>query len=567
LILKQLFPNFAFQSNKNMVQKSSFTAFCLLLCFSFLYGQKTQKPISVNGGISATTVFYSAQGIKARKAPFTYILSGNVNVNLYGYNIPFSFVLSDRNSKFRQPFNQFGFSPKYKWATLHLGYRNIRFSPFVLNGHTIYGVGLELNPGKFRFGIIKGRFKRKVNLSRKVDEPLLDTSNTFTRKGYSVKLGYGTSSSYIDFIFLKVSDDTLSLANEFPDRRRAPKANAALGISSKLRISNQFRWEMDIAYSLFTNNTNFPAFEDQEIAFINHYAAPVNLSSEHFGAIQSSLTYKVSKHFDLALKYKRMDPNYKTMGVYYMQNDVQNISLNIGTTFWQSKVQIKTSLGRESNNLSHLRKLTTKRWIGSANLNFNLNKNFGLSANYSNYSINQGGDAVQIADSIKLYQTNSQLMINPRYLIFGKTFNHSIIFVYNSSSLNDKNPYTEDFSSFTLNNYMLNYNINHNASGLALSLGYNYALVEMKLGKSTNSGFSIGVSKNFFKNKLRLRFSQLINKSVQNELIQTVYSPSLSGSYKILKHHNLRFKLYYKSNHSVRSYHETTGDISYLFTF
>ena len=548
--------------------KNSILVLILLVLSIQGFGQGHKKPLKVTGGLSATTAFYSSTGISARKKPFSYVLSGNVNISIYGYSIPLSFVVSDRNSQFRQPFNQFGLSPKYKWATLHLGYRNIRFSPYVLNGHTIYGAGVELNPGKLRFGVVYGRFKRSVNIARKVDEPLLDTTNTFSRKGYSVKLGVGSQNNYVDFVFLKVADDTLSLLAQDWQKATNPQANAALGISTKLRISPSIRFSADIGYSLFTKNVFATEIDDKDAQMASDYLVPVNLSSQHYGALQTELTFKPSSRFNASLKYKRIDPGYKTMGVYYMQNDVSNYTLNMGGNLWQSKIQINTSIGLESNNLRHLRKTTTKRWIGSANLNFNLNKNFGLAANYSNYSINQMGDEVQIADSIKLYQTNSQMMINPRYMIFGKKANHVFILVYNSSQLNDKNPATNQLSGFKLNNYMFNYNLNLLKSGLGFSLGYTYAIVKMKLSDNVNSSFTIGIGKSFFQNKLRLRFSQLFSSSGQENAKQFLLRPSLSGTYKLAKHHNIRFKLYLKNGSSTaKSYTETSGDFTYSFNF
>ena len=544
--------------------------FLSLLIFVFIqngFGQEKKKTLSINGGLSATTILYSAQGIKARKSPFAYVLSGNLNLSIYGYRIPLSFVVSDKNSEFRQPFNQFGLSPKYKWIKLHLGYRNIRFSPFVLNGHTIYGAGLELNPGKLRFGVIYGRFKRKVNLARKVDEPLLDTTNTFSRKGYSVKLGFGTQTTYVDFIFLKVADDTLSLLNQDWQQSKQPQANAAFGISSKMKLSAQFSFHADLGYSLFTKNVFARKITDEDVQLASSYLVPVNLSSQHYGAYETGLDFKPSNYFNASLKYKRIDPGYKTMGVYYMQNDISNYTLNMGTNLWQSKIQVKGSIGLESNNLRHLRKTTTRRWIGSANLNFTPTKNFGLTANYSNYSINQMGDEVQIADSVKLYQTNSQMMINPRYMIFGKQASHVIVFVYNNSKLNDKNPYTNQLSGFTLNNYMLSYNLNLTKQGLGLSASYTYAKVKMKIAENTNSSFTLGVGKSFFKNKLRLRFSQLLSSSGQEGAKQILIRPSLSGNYKIAKHHNLKFKFYLKNGRSDKNYTETSGDITYTLSF
>ena len=67
--------------------------------------KKTES--SVHGSVSATAVGYSVDGIEPRKDPFSYILSGNLTVDAKGVVLPVSFVYSNRNKEFSQPFNQF----------------------------------------------------------------------------------------------------------------------------------------------------------------------------------------------------------------------------------------------------------------------------------------------------------------------------------------------------------------------------------------------------------------------------------------------------------------------------
>ena len=121
---------------------------------------KDQKPIRFSGSTELRGIFYNASGIANRREPFTWILSGNPTLSLYGWDIPFSFILSRDDRAFRQPFNQFGMSPTYKWLTLHGGYRNVNFSSFTLGGHTMLGGGVEANPGKWRLGFMYGRLNR-----------------------------------------------------------------------------------------------------------------------------------------------------------------------------------------------------------------------------------------------------------------------------------------------------------------------------------------------------------------------------------------------------------------------
>src|SRR6187551_476853 len=115
----------------------------------FLKGQNLEsigkeKPLTVNGGISLNQIFYGSSGIESRRDPYSYFASGNINFNLYGWSVPVSFSLSNQNVTYQQPFNQYGIHPTYKWATAHIGYASMSFSPYTLSGHLFNGIGVAL---------------------------------------------------------------------------------------------------------------------------------------------------------------------------------------------------------------------------------------------------------------------------------------------------------------------------------------------------------------------------------------------------------------------------------------
>jgi len=201
-------------------------------------------------------------------------------------------------------------------------------------------------------------------------------------------------------------------------------------------------------------------------------------------------------------------------------------------------------------------------------MNYIPNKNFGLTANFTNYSLNQQGDEIQIADSIKLYQTNKQFSLIPRYMIFGKKVNHIFMLMYNRSELNDKNTYTAMITEFKLSNYMFTYNAAFIQSGINFTSTYTYALINMATSKNKNHSLTAGISKSLLKNKMNLRFNQLISFSNNNDQKATLVRPSISGTYKVTKHHHYKVRFFLKKNITeTNPFTETTADMSYLFTF
>ena len=156
--------------------------------------------LSVQGG----PYFYLGNG-QARNEPFWWMAQGNPVLSIYGWQLPFSFSLGSQQRAFNQPFNRFGVSPFYKWATFHFGYRSIRFNPYVMSGLQFLGAGVELNPKGFRFAAFYGRFAKPV---RQDTLASITPDPAFRRMGYGVKFGAGSRRNYVDLMLFKAWDDT-----------------------------------------------------------------------------------------------------------------------------------------------------------------------------------------------------------------------------------------------------------------------------------------------------------------------------------------------------------------------
>ena len=77
--------------------------------------------VNASGSVSLNQIYYNAHGIENRRDPYNYFLSANLSLEVAGIALPFSFMLSNQNSSFQQPFNQFSINPTYKSITAHLG--------------------------------------------------------------------------------------------------------------------------------------------------------------------------------------------------------------------------------------------------------------------------------------------------------------------------------------------------------------------------------------------------------------------------------------------------------------
>jgi hypothetical protein len=85
----------------------------------------------------------------------------------------------------------------------------MEFSPYTLSGHNFYGTGMEINPGKFRLSMMKGRLKRATAEDL---QQLQNLDPSFARKGWGIKAGYESQNSHFALMVFHGVDDPNSLS-------------------------------------------------------------------------------------------------------------------------------------------------------------------------------------------------------------------------------------------------------------------------------------------------------------------------------------------------------------------
>lgn len=561
------------------------TWICILFASATLPAQDLtdigkQKPVTFSGSINARAIFYSASGIANRREPFNYYLTGSPTISLYGLSIPVSFSLSKGNRSFQQPFNQYGMSPKYKWVTAHIGYRNISYSPYTLAGHTMLGAGLELTPGKFRFGFMYGRLNRGTTIDT-TTHALVPFS--FSRKGYAAKLGYGSSKNYFELSYLHARDDSTSRPGVIPPRLRyiTPAANDVIGYSARFTLLKNVSFETDGAVSYYTNDTGFRFGLDvdttNQIARRANNIFHPNYSSEFFTAFSASLGYETKK-FSLKLNYKRIDPDFKSMGTYFFNSDLENWTIAPAFILFNDKLRFSGSVGFQHDNLRDQKQAENKRIIGSANAGIQFSKAFSTDLVYSNYSDNQRATTLTFHDSIRIVQTTQTFMVMPRYMIAGPDIVHMIMPMVSVNSMRDFNQYYENSAqsnNIKTNQYMVNYTVSLPKKAVSLYTSIGYTNMQGQGRKNTFSSFSLGGNYNFLKKKMNAGLTTtLTNSKTVSAAKANIVSLNGNLNYKIDKKQSLRLNLYLTNNRAKtdginldRNFTESRSEISYNLNF
>jgi opacity protein-like surface antigen len=476
-------------------------AIFLLLCL-IVNGQLTdtlpkQKipAIKWNGGIGLGTQWYHANNLDSRMVSPMWNISGNASVSIYDkISLPFSFTLGRQGSSSSIPsFNQIGFSPKYKSITVHAGWRRVHFSDFTLGDHTFMGTGIEFKPGKLRFAAINGRFRK----ARDYDSEQINTSvnAVLKRTGFSVKLGYGTESTFFDLIYFKAKDDISSLKLFPPDSLLTASENAVIGFNIKLSLGPGFSFFAEGALSAFTRDITSTLSDTGYFQRIQEKILKPRSSTRANYAFKSGLETG-TKNLRLRLQYERIAPEYETMGSFFFLNDLENITIAPNISLFNHKLRLNGYAGIQRNNLLNNRSETTKRFIGVGNISLQATEVFGIDFNFNSVNINQEQANIRFSDTIRVAMITTHYSLNPRWLwIRDTSMIKALTMSANYQELNDRNPFTREFTNMSTWFLNANYSINTPVSGFTWFGGLNFNIIQLATLNTTRYGATLGAEK------------------------------------------------------------------------
>jgi len=547
-------------------------AFTLIVYSGFSQKNKT---VSFFGSLSFSTGFYqnNAPFAPNKQSPFFYSVSGSATIRVKNFSLPFSFIYSDQKFSNSNPFRRIGISPRYKWATAHIGYSSINYSSLILGGRQFLGVGIELSPNKFYFSVLYGKYdnlmSRPYNMATYSSPPI----KAFDRYVYGGKIGYGDKTR-LDLMVVKVKDDENSIPIEISKENSIlPEDNMVVGINFKTQINNRIFFDMSSAGSLHTANINsdidIETNDDfKQVQGLNKFIT-LNYSTRWGFAGEMNLKYK-NKLFQIGAKYKRVEPNYRALGVDYMRTDYENYTLNFRIKLFKKRLRIKLKGGFQRNNLDLTRKATSLRKIARVNLNYNY-KGFMAGINYNNTQSDQKAGYVELEDTLRLAVANNSTFVMVGYRWKKKSLRYNVNLNLGKTNFKELNSaYFVTVDNNTNNTFNVNFQLTHIPSTTTFSLGTNYYTLESAGKKRVGNGINFGVGKKLFKKKIHVRFTTVITKrSVDGT--DTGYSLRLRSnlSYNITKKQSFNFYISWAKslNAKINLQDETRANLSYRINF
>lgn len=533
--------------------------------------------LKVSGGLNLNSIYLNTNNPYSTRDPFTWYLSGNINFSILNWSIPFTYTYSNNKGTYTQPFNQYGLTPTYKWIKTYVGWSNMSFSSYTLSGKPFLGGGAELTPKNWKMAFFYGRMNKAVEYDALTENA---TGMAYKQMGMGAKIGFEKKGYGLSFIWFDGRDVANSLSFVPPTANIKPQANTVVSVQGKMPVTKYFTIESEYALSGLTTNTQ----QDAALTATSKNKLPLifkpNGTSEFFSAFKSAVNF-TSKFVGLGFNYERVAPGYKTLGAYYFNNDFENITLTPQFRLFKNKLTVAMNAGMQKNNLNDNKITTTRRAVGSANINIIPNKKWMIAAAYSNFTsftrnrpITDPYYVPSPADTMRFYQVSQNGNLNINHNFEKKNFRNSITLIglYQVSSQQTGSISQEPVTVLSGNTA---YALIHKASKTNVSVTFNANQSTMDKNITTLFGPGLSIGKSFFKNSMNTSLGATYNNALLNgssngsviaERLNINFSPKVKNS----KYGKPTFGLscsYVTRNSKLMSQKEFTGTINLGYNF
>ncbi len=488
-------------------------------------------PLVITGAIGTQNTYrYSSVG-NGYGSPLSNSVYANLNVSVYGITMPFGLYFNNNGLDWNYPHFSFHIDPTYKNWRGHFGRSTMNFSNYVMN-MSFNGIGLEYNAEKIRVGAFYGQLRNAIN-----DDPTdpFARQPQYKRMGWGFKAGYGSRRNFIDLYFLRAYDRPGSL-DESWRQYLTPQENIVVGLRASTSPLKWLAFTANAATSLFTQNTDAPKIETAEAQRFDKIFEPRYSSMMRFaGDANVNLMFP---GFTTSLSYRFVQPDYTSLGTYYMSNNYHSLGINVNT-FLFKKVSLSASFSGQSDNLTNRQMYTTRGFVYNANASTRIGKHFNISAGYNGYTQTQGDGTARVNDSTRIHRRTQSFTLTPSALFESDNFVHTASISANATENKDLNRFATGESDVKTLALGANYNINVKPWETDFGLSFSHQESRGYHSKYTSRIGSFSTGRSFLTEKnLYVSASASL---IYNEILRQSKSLNIGGdvscSYTLKKYH------------------------------
>lgn len=506
-----------------------------------------EKPVRVSGSFNANANYLQSNSYVTD--PLGYHASLQLNFSFYNlFTIPLNFSYGSYGSGFNTiSINRFGISPAYKSLRVHGGYRSFALSPYLMNGVTILGGGIEWSPKKFHLLVFHGNMADRYNLGGEFIQFKDEKIEFYKRRTSGIKIGIGKPSNRFSVMMFHAEDNPQSgTMDTLLKYNIKPKENVVFGSDLNFQFFKIISLQANAAASVLTNDVNGKPIDanEEEAKWIDRASilTAINTTSRYAFAYDAQLSIRI-KTIQLGLKYQHVDPYYSSLGLAFLQSNYDNYLATLHGSLFRNKLIVFSNFGLQYTNVNGFTGLPQKRLVQTTNVNWNISKSLTYTLNYTNMNQNTNVSVEEVNDSLQL-TTNAQGWNTGLMFRLGKIDlkPHQFNISYSHNTF-DVIHYDETTSGNTTRNGLFGYRYNlKDKWSLGTSLNYNdFTLPDRKAG--TRYGLILNYSK-FFNQKLSLRIQSGYRFNLTDQVRDGyVLNGSFHLTWKPAKKHQFNFSL------------------------
>ena len=526
-------------------------------------------PLIITGSIGTNNTYFHSSNGNNYMSPLSNSIFANLNINVYGFSLPFSIYFSNDNLNFNYPQFSFNLSPSYKNFKAHLGQSTMPFSNYILN-MSFNGVGLEYKGTKVRAAAFYGVLRRAINDDPEDPNP---RKAQYKRYGWGLSAGYSHKSSSIDVYFLRAYDSESSI-DEYWRQYYRPQENLVVGLKGQVSIKNKISLSANVATSAFTADKESQKVTCGEATRFDKIFEPRYTSRVRFAG-DAALNFSFS-WLNASIFYKIIQPDYVSLGTYYTSNNYHSLGVNLGTTLF-NRLSLSGSFSGQADNLAKQQLYTTKGYVYNAMASLRIGSNFNVSGMYNGFLQSQGNGTLVVNDTTEVKRVLHSFSLMPTYNLSGETLDHTF-------SMSGNYTINKDLNKFSVGQ--------NDVKTLALGASYNMDVkpwetnFTLSLSHQSSKGFnteynsdvaSLSTGRSFLKDK-NLNASATVSlcyNEVKHQSKNLSIGLDLNAGYTLCKYHTFSLGASFSKYGDVnitktRSNLDATDtriSLNYLYTF
>jgi len=418
--------------------------------------ERVRTPVRFSGEMGSFGELYSVTGREQRRPSSTGRLFVRSSLDLFGtvkVGLDLSYSTESGSNlgmgTSRQPFNQVGIAPEWRWGRAYAGSFSDTYSPLTWDGVRMRGAGFNINPGPVRFAAFHGRSQTAT--------PGGALDGAYQRTVTGGRIGYGRRAQsgeggYIDLVFLRAADDPSSLPppgaagvdvtssavplNEFAV---TPQENIVAAAVTRVPFWNgRLLWTGEVAASMHARDRRAPELTEDAL-------------DEYAGLLRSLMTPRASTYGDIAhngrlelrdlplpgsadktprtlsagVGYRYIGAGYVSLGLASLPADQQSImaDVSIRSARWNASVRGMT---QHDNLLDQKLSTTTRnRLTASASVRPSRSLRSSLRASFNTVRNDTDTADRQVDYSTWTLSTTHSLALGQRRLLRSVAFNYA----------------------------------------------------------------------------------------------------------------------------------------------